>query len=186
MQQDRAGETEVRIALAVPEQEPRDSEEQCEGGGHRGVELLARVEPAWTAGAAPQPAAIVLVETVELAQRRDHALAVADGDDEGEHDQPGDAGVEMDFLDERPACDEHAQLGQVEHESRGEQREEAERKYPVHRALGAGEAPDEGPVAARAVNHGHSSARPRRCGRSRGAPRSRRPLWRRPRFARPT
>jgi len=46
VQDDRPREAESRVALAVPEQDPRDGEEHREGRCYRGVELLARVEAA--------------------------------------------------------------------------------------------------------------------------------------------
>src|ERR671934_1502727 len=117
MQQDRAGEAEAGVALAVPEQEPGHREQQRERRGQGGVELLPGVELARAAAAAAKPGAIVPVEAVELAQRRDQALA-AQGEDERERGQPGDARVEVEGLYQRAASDQDAQLGEVENESR--------------------------------------------------------------------
>src|ERR687887_2740918 len=80
VQENRVGEAKAGIALAVPEQEARDGEEQCEGGGQRRVQLLAGVEPARVAWPVEEPAAIVLVEAVELAPCGEEVLAVADRD----------------------------------------------------------------------------------------------------------
>ncbi len=176
VKQDRAGKAEAGVSFAVPEQKPRHGEQHREGPSQRGVDLLARVEPPGAARAAKEPAAVVVVEAVEGAQRRRHAHAVADDNDEDERAQPRDAGVQVDCLDERPARDEHAQLRQVEHESRREQGEEAEGEDPVERALGAREPANEAAIAPRDASHGHSSVRPRHRGRSRASPRSHRPV----------
>src|ERR671934_507088 len=113
MQQDRAGEAEAGVALAVPEQEPGHREQQRERRGQGGVELLPGVELARAAAAAAKPGAIVPIEAIELAQRRTHAPA-ADDKDERERDEPGDSGVQVERLYQRPARDQHAQLREVE------------------------------------------------------------------------
>jgi hypothetical protein len=94
VEQDRAGEAEAGVALPVPEQEARDGEQNDEGAGHRGVELLSGVEFSRPARAVAKPAAVVLIEAVELAQGREKAPSGADGDDEGEREQPCDTCVE--------------------------------------------------------------------------------------------
>src|ERR671930_381909 len=169
VEQDRAGEAESGVALAVPEKEARDGKKQREGCGQRCVELLAGVEPARTAATMEKPASVVLVEAIELAQGRERPPPVTDSDDKRERDQPRDAGIEVECLDERPARDEHAQLWKVEDEPRSEQGKEAEREHPVQRPLCAGEPADD---AAFEPSRAHSSVRPRRPGRSRVSPKS--------------
>ena len=50
------------------------------------------------------------VEQVELAQRSLQTAAIAEENDQGERRDPGDRGVDVDRLDERPATD---QLGEA-------------------------------------------------------------------------
>ena len=58
-----------RVALAVPEEEAADREQDRERGGDDRVELLAGVQPPLRGAAAEQPAAVVGVEVLDLAQR---------------------------------------------------------------------------------------------------------------------
>jgi len=92
----RAGETETRVALAVPEQESRDREVDRERGGDRRVELLPGVEPSLRRPFASQPAPVVRVESVELAQRAPQAGTVTDEDDKRERGDPRDRRPKMD------------------------------------------------------------------------------------------
>src|SRR5436309_16132350 len=76
VEQDRARKAEAGVALAVPEEESREGEQNGEGACHRRIELLAGVELPGPARAVAEPAAVVLVEAIELAQGREQALAV--------------------------------------------------------------------------------------------------------------
>ena len=79
VQDDRAREAELRVALAEPEQQPRDQEEQREGGGEERVQLLAGVEAALRRRqAAREPAQVVAVEAVDLAGGAQDPAPVAD------------------------------------------------------------------------------------------------------------
>ena len=67
---DGAGESEARVALAVPEQQARDEEQRRECCGQDCVDLLAGVEAALGAvDVAGEEAAVVAVEQVDLAER---------------------------------------------------------------------------------------------------------------------
>ncbi len=74
------------------------------------VELLPGVELPLRNALGEQPAAVVAVEQVEFAQACAQAAAVAERDDRGERDEPGDRAVEVDFLDERAAPNKGDQL----------------------------------------------------------------------------
>src|SRR6266545_851718 len=74
----RARETDARVAFAVPEQEAGDCEEDGERAADRGVQLLPGVEASLRRPRAPQPAAVVRVEAVELAQRAPEAGPVSE------------------------------------------------------------------------------------------------------------
>ena len=57
-----AVEDEAMVALAEPEEETRESEEECEGDGEQRVDLLARVEAALRRPAAREPATVVAID----------------------------------------------------------------------------------------------------------------------------
>src|SRR5882672_7256857 len=84
--EDRLREAEARVALAVPQQDAADREQQREDGGQDRVHLLARIEAALRRMTALQPVSVVAVEEVDLTQRRSEATTVTDGDDEQERD----------------------------------------------------------------------------------------------------
>ena len=75
--QDRLGEPEARVALAVPEQHAGDAEQHRERSGDDRVQLLAGVQAALWRAAAAEPVAVVAVERVDLVQRRAQAAPVA-------------------------------------------------------------------------------------------------------------
>ncbi len=168
--EDRARQPEAGVALAVPEQQTGEEEEDGEGGGNGGVQLLARVEAALRRAAAAQPATVVGVEEVEIARRSAKAAPVAGGSDEQDRARPADARVEVDVFDQRPAPDNLGEAGQVEDQPGAEEEEEGACVHPVQRAL----RPREPAQVDRSRRRSHSSGRPRRRGRSRAAPSTRR------------
>src|SRR5919197_5746639 len=66
MEQNRVRKPETGVALAVPEQEARDREQDSEGRGHDRVQLLAGVETARPTAPVQQPAQVLGVEALEL------------------------------------------------------------------------------------------------------------------------
>jgi hypothetical protein len=60
------GEAEAGVALAEPEEEAADGEQDREGGGGDGVELPAGAESALRCVAAEEPGAVVGIEEVDL------------------------------------------------------------------------------------------------------------------------
>ena len=96
----RAREDEAVVALAEPEEEAREREQQREGDRQEGVDLLAGVEPPLRRLAAAEPAAVVPVDRLDLAPVLDEALAVADDQDHDERDRPGDGNPDVHALDE--------------------------------------------------------------------------------------
>ena len=122
------------------------------------------------AGRPPEPRAVVGVEAIDLARRPPQRAAVAGDDDDDERDRPGDRGVDVDRLQERPPADELGEARQVEAEARREQHAGTRSRGPS--------APPARCARSAASRRGsgsgsHSTGRPRRSGRSRGLPSSR-------------
>ena len=63
-----------------------------------------------------------------------------DGDDEQEGGDPGERGVDVDRLQQRPASDRFGEARQVEAEAAAKQHDKRGSVDPVHSALGAAEA----------------------------------------------
>src|SRR5713226_1683496 len=134
MQEDRAGEAEASVALAVPEQESGNAKQHRERRGQPEVQLLTGVEAALRHMPPTQPGTIVRVERVELMKRSAQALTIARDSQQAERDQPGDCSVNVDRLDEWPAADKLGKARQVERETRAKQDEKRCGVNPVGRA----------------------------------------------------
>ena len=135
------GETEARVALAVPEQEPGDDEEHREGGGEDRVDLLAGVEaPLRRAGVAGQEAGGRRGRRGRsrgsCARARAGSRA---GRSAGAH-QPRRPPSRCGRPSSAAGADAARERRQVEDETRAEQGEEGGRVHPVQEPLGEREA----------------------------------------------
>src|SRR4051794_28238012 len=133
--QDRLRKPEACVALAVPEQYAGDREQQREDRGQDRIHLLARIETTLWWMTALQPVAVVAIEQVDLTQRRPQAVAITDGDDQHERDDPGGRGVDVDALEQWTPAEELRETRQVEREARREQDDERRGVHPVDGAL---------------------------------------------------
>ena len=86
------------VALAVPEEEAGDGEENREGGGDDRVDFLTGVEAALRCAAAAEPGEVVCVEAVDLARGCEQSAAVTGEDDECECSEPGERRVDVDVF----------------------------------------------------------------------------------------
>ena len=166
------GEPEARVALAVPEEEAADREQDREGGGDDRVQLLAGVQPALRRVAAEEPAAVVGVEVLDLVHgARAGTRRSPTTSDEHERDRPGDRRVDVDRLQERPPADEprRGSAGRGRARSRAGRRRRPRAPSAPRARCGSSGGGARGPRRSRS----HSSGRPRRPGRSRGLPSSR-------------
>src|SRR5207244_11232018 len=127
----RARQAEARVALAGPEQETGHEEERGEGSGQPEVQFLAGVEAPLGCAPAEQPAPVVAVEEIELAQRAAERSPVGERDDDEKGSRPSDPGVEVDVLDQRATAHPLGETRQVKDETRAEQDEERSRVKPV-------------------------------------------------------
>lgn len=118
---------EAVVALAEPEEEAADREEDRERRGGDGVQLLADVEPS-------------RVEELDLADHPPERAAVAEREHRHQRDRPGERGPEVDRLEQGPPPDRLGEAGEVEAQPGAEERAERGRVDPVHRPLGAGPA----------------------------------------------
>ena len=170
-----AVEDEAVVALAQPEEDAGQGEEQREGDRQQGVDLLAGVEAPLRRPPAGQPAPVVTVDGLDVAPVLGQALAVSGDDDHDDRDHPGDGDPDVDVADELAAADERRERRQVEDQPRREEGEERRRMRPVEQALGAGEALDAGRRERRYRRElsSHWSDRARRRRRSHSAPSSR-------------
>ena len=166
--EERVRRTEARVALAVPEEEAGDDEEQGERGGDHRVQLLPCVQAALRGRPALQPRAVVGVEAVDLPRGANERAPVSDERDHDERDRPGNGRVDVDPLHERTAADHLGEARQVEAEPGAEQDQERGRVHPVHGALGAREPRESATLRC----HSRSTSRPTRSGRSRALPSS--------------
>ena len=150
---------------------PETSEEEREGGGERGVQLLPGVEPSLRRVFAEEPATVVGVEDVELTRGGAQPPAVAEDEDRRQGEDPRERREEVDVLHERPPADLRRERGKVEHEPGAEEHEERRCVHPVQRSLRAREAPDVAGLGSRGVR----PADPRVPCRSPAPPSTRRP-----------
>src|SRR6266516_5458202 len=119
VQDDRSSETESCVTLAVPEQDPRDGEENREGGCYRGVELLTRVEAPLLCRIAAEPEPVVQIEPVEVVQGPAQSLSIAEEDDRKQSQGPRNRRVKMHVLHETTVSDS-GQRREIQDESRAQ------------------------------------------------------------------
>ena len=110
---DRAGAVEEKavVALAEPQEEAGDDEEDGERGREQRVELLAGVEAPLRRPTPAEPPAVVGVERLDLAPVGSEPAAVAEHQNEHDRRGPDERGAEMEVLDEVPARDRLGQDG---------------------------------------------------------------------------
>ena len=182
VQRKRAGQAEIGVALAEPQQRAGDREQHRQRRLRDRVRLLAGVEAPRRRRPPPaQPAQVVGVEVLELAARAAQRAAVAEQRDERERRQPRRRRHEVDRLHQRARGEHLRDRRDVQHEARREHHDERRAVDRVQVALGRAEAHDPRGAgrrsranrARRRVN-GHWSRRSRRRGHSRAAASSRR------------
>src|SRR5919204_2979004 len=98
VEQDRVRKPEAGVALAIPEQEARDREQDGESGGDDRVQLLTGVETTRAPAAMQEPAPVVRVEALELADRGGQPGAKANKEQQRDQYRPGERRVQVYIL----------------------------------------------------------------------------------------